>query len=201
MTWSLDITDNLTPRLEALRSFMSADNINKIIGQSAANTFRQHFLAREQTPNKNHWPKLHFYSAAANSTSFQVVSDGAVVSVQKLGIRQRLQGGEINAGVTSKWLTIPARQEAYGKRAREFNDLRAVIFIRGQLGALVQANRTDISIGKKGVKNRGESGGGVFFWLVKKVRQEPDSTVIPDAQTLGDNIRADLDVAIQRQTR
>ena len=78
-----------------------------------------------------------------------------------------------------------------GRRPREFSNLEVIFFEHG--GALVERESTDISTaldrrkgreGQRRVKRGAERGGGVLFWLVPKVHQDPDDAVLPAARTL-----------------
>lgn len=74
-------------------------------------------------------------------------------------------------------------------RAGEFSDLHFVLFREG-LAALVQNDQSSLGGRERGsVTERGrhkgeEIGGGVFFWLVREVNQEPDPTVLPKAEEI-----------------
>jgi hypothetical protein len=137
--------------------------------------------------------RTHFYGEAASNTTGQAEGDQVRVSINKQGIRQRFFGGEIKA-VNSKFLTIPARAEAHGKTAREFNNLRFVMFASGT-AALVEAARTDIRFNKgkdknwTGLEEIGRAGGGVMFWLKRSVTQRPDPEVVPSTEKLGAVLR------------
>ena len=58
--------------------------------------------------------------------------------------------------------------------------------------ALVEAEATAISFGRKKksggptVKNLGQRGGQVFFWLTHSVKQKPDPTLLPGEQELSE---------------
>jgi hypothetical protein len=99
---------------------------------------------------------------AAEQTTFATTPDSVIVSIDELGFRQRFEGGTINAPGEG-WLTIPARSEAHGHRAREFNDLRFVQirFWGGRAGPGGSDKR--IKRGKKGPSGRApfRSGGEV----------------------------------------
>ena len=103
-------------------------------------------------------------------------------------MRQRYEGGEINPTSGHVHLSIPARAEAYGHVPGDFTNLRLAFHRvggRAQAFALVEA---DAAQGK--TNNRASSrrllpgkdtvGGGVYFWLVDSVYQEPNPDVIPD---------------------
>jgi hypothetical protein len=53
------------------------------------------------------------------------------------------------------------------------------------LAALVQNDQSVLGRRRKDGTRRGtETGGGIFFWLVKSIHQEPDPTVLPPEEEL-----------------
>ena len=188
MSASVDIRDEITPALAGLQQAVRAD-VQKGIATAVEEMFKANFLALGT--NKRNWPSTGFWAQAARSTNYDLLVDSIVINVTQVGVRQRLEGGEIHRE-GGGYLTIPARAEAYGKRASEFNNLHAVFFKTGHgfFAALVEANRTAVKIGKQkkdGTRTttRGaESGGGVMFWLVKSVTQAANPNVIPSAEAI-----------------
>lgn len=89
-----------------------------------------------------------------------------------------------------KYLSVPARTEAYGKSPREFKDLHPIPFASGSM-ALVQNTQTQLVRFKSG-KRKGQLrpdrsttvGGGVFFWLVPAVTIRPNPGVLPSETEL-----------------
>jgi hypothetical protein len=112
--------------------------------------------------------------------------------VHQVGFALRYHGGTVKP-VNARLLTIPARAEAYQKRAGEFSDLE-FLFGKGRRPiALIRRHQTQISIGKDRRKGRqgkmrvkqGKSmGGEIMFWLVEKTEHMADQTIIPDDNTL-----------------
>jgi len=177
MALTVTIQDRATPELQRMLAALDAEKIKPEIGRSVVNQLKGHFYNLNSTrANVLGGRRTQFYSQAAKSTQYQTAADGVTVSVNQVGIRQRLQGGTIQA-IKGKYLTIPAIAESYGKRAREFDNLHFVPTRRG--GALVENAATLVSFGKKGAKSRGQVGGRVYYWLVPSVVQDPDPTVVP----------------------
>lgn len=176
------VRDGATPAVERLQVAITPDRLATMIGAAEVRLFQEHFLHLPR--NRMGWPSTNFWAGAAKATHYQPVSDGVVVSVAKQGVRQRWQGGTIRP-VNAKYLAIPARAEAYGKRPREFSDLRLLFGKGGQPVALVQAEQTKVSFGKKrkdgsrALQVGNMVGGLVFYWLVKASHQTGDSTVLP----------------------
>lgn len=183
MSLSVDINDQVTPLLKQVEGAVRTDRMNAEVGRSVVNRVQAHFFKLDQErPNALGGKRTHFYSSAAKSTQFTASADQAVVSINELGIRQRLEGGPI-APVRGKYLTIPAIAEAYGKRAREFSNLH-LIYRRGEPIALVEGQATTVKHGKKGYKATGAVGGKVFFWLRKSVMQKADRGVLPSDEAI-----------------
>lgn len=173
-------------------------------GLSTANTVRVHLEKKNLQPNKRNWPKTGLYGKAANSVRHFVDGDKAEVHIggsgggpDATGIGQRYRGGTIRA--KDKLLTIPARQEAYGKRAREFDNLTVAVWRNSSGGftkALVEAEATTLKRsrrkGKTQFKDSGRVGGLVVYWLVESVTQDPDPTVLPSESELSENLRTDI---------
>lgn len=163
------------------------------IGASERDLFIRNF---EALPPNKRFPSesTGFWKRAARATSFEATGAtsglvGAVtVIVDQIGVEQRLKGGPI-AAVNAKYLTIPARAEAYGKSAREFSNLRFVAFASGAK-ALVETDHTTIAYGrgrKDGTRKVSGTtrGGMVMFWLKRSVNQQPNRGVIPSDVDMG----------------
>lgn len=122
-----------------------------------------------------------FWADSVRSTHAEPTDNGCMVSVSKLGFRQRYYGGEIKAKPGS-WLTIPARSEFYGARAREFTNLRFILFKSGTAALVVDEGGAEKinSLGStRSVGSGKKSAGMVAFWLVKSVNQQADKAIIP----------------------
>jgi len=185
----ISIRDTATLALRALKAGIKPARLQRPAGAAVTQLFRNHFTALNAArANQMGGTRTNFYAGAARSTSWQPVPDGLVIAVNKQGIRQRFFGGTINAK-PGKALTIPADPAAYGKRAREFNNLHVAIFkgsTGNAIGALFTNAATNISIGKRGVKAKSSTIERVMYWLVKSVTQRPDPTVLPtDAAITG----------------
>jgi len=179
--------DDASPHLQRLTAAIRHPDVRKTMGRAVATRVKKHFASLDrERPNAMGGERTHFYEGAASAVQQpQLVGGDAVrVDINHLGIAQRFYGGEITPQ-HGNWLTIPARAEAYGHRAREFSDLHFVLF-RNDLAGLVQ---TEGDTGRGSVDSRGE-GGGVFYWLVTRVYQKPDPTVLPPADELRDEALA-----------
>lgn len=199
----IDVSDQPTFRflsyIEA--GILASEDINQVAGRAGTNTVKTHFRKLDSSrANKLGAKRSHFYAAAAAATSFRTVRDGAVIEISHTGIAQRFFGGTITP-VNSKYLTIPARTEAYGRKASDFNDLEPLIRYRnGKPRAVALVRRAQTTLGNQG--GRGGSqliGGAVYFWLVKSVTQDPDPTVLPEMRTVQTDALRAVDNYIDRQ--
>lgn len=188
MAYSLTITVRTSPQIDKFKPINMAA-VAKVGGRAGANKLREYFFSLDKSrANQLGGARTHFYSQVARSVQQpQLSDDGAKISINHIGAAQRYFGGVIEAK-NSKYLTIPARKEAYGKRAREFNDLEVLWGKRGPI-ALVQRQQTQITKGQRGKKDTHQKVGSlVLFWLVRRVVQKADPTVLPPEDELEDAV-------------
>jgi hypothetical protein len=203
----ITIRDQVRPLLDLMKTEAGKQGLTLVIGRSVANLTRAHLIALNAKRHKN---GRNYYAQAARATSYEATPQGAVVSINQVGIRQRLLGGTIQPKDGKKFLTIPAATAAYGARAREFNDLdmQLVLNESGRLQwALVRRVSQAISFRRRKRKDGsiatrvvpGElRGGEVMYWLVRRVTQQPDPSVLPAPELM---IRTGLQAAILRINR
>lgn len=192
---SVRILDGASAALDALRGAIDRRTYIPAVGEAGKRVLLEHFSRRNQDPAA-HRTGAGFgvsggsglYAQFARSTSWSVAAAGVTLSVGHVAARQRLLGGTIDP-VHGNYLTIPARGESYGKRAREFGQSLVVLF--GRNGPYALAAKTDFQRAKKSGKNagqlqrakKGESAthgqGGVYYWLVRSVTQVGDPDVLP----------------------
>lgn len=186
--------DLATVPLAELVSRATPERAARVVAPAANRAFREHFFRlNQERPNRLGGKRTNFFGQAAKSTGATADGGNVVVNIAHVGIRQRVEGGIIRPTGGRKFLTIPAIAEAYGTRAREHPFLHAVFSPGGRVsGALVETEHTAVSFTQgrgrqKGttVTKRGEDRGGkVWFWLVNSVKQPPDPTVLPSADTV-----------------
>lgn len=197
------VKDDASPAIRGVVAGLQPSAVNPIIGRSAVNAYRSHLFAlNESRANALGGQRTNFYAQAARGTSFTIAGDFVIVSIASVGIAQRYFGGTIKP-VRSKFLTIPARAEAHGKRASEFKDLQ-LLWNRNGPFALARRLSTAITIGRRsadGVRAIGRGklqGGEILFWLKKEVTQKPDVSVLPTQLALQENIQRDVFAYTQR---
>jgi len=203
LTVSVKVSGNADEALAALKKVFSPRERANIVGRAAQNEVRNYLFAINlQRPNKLGGTRTNYFSGAAESTEFNADDKGtAVVNIHQVGMRMKYTGGKI-VPRRAKNLTIPARSEAYGKTAKEFDNLQ-VVFGRGRKAiGLAERESTDISVGKKKVKNKGSRGGGMMFWLVKEVNVTADKTVMPQPDDIlkasGKALKAAARIAVKK---
>jgi hypothetical protein len=184
---------DLVIAVEKLGGAISGDDVRMVMGDAVRNVLRDHFtaLAHDAEHHKTARgfgvsPTGVYEEARAQTQEPQLESGGVSVSINQVAIAQRLFGGDIEP-VNAKFLAIPARSEAYGKRPREFENLRFILFPSGA-GALVE----------KGGGKKANLEGLVYFWLVKHVHQEPDPSVLPEESAMLDAAMANAQSYITR---
>lgn len=168
--------DRLITATTVLASEMSGEDVRRVMGTAMAEDIRSHFADISQDSEHHQSAQslgaksTGFYTEARDKTQEpQVVSDGVVISIDQEGLAQRYFGGDIEARPGS-FLTIPARGEAYGHRAREFSNLKLVRFPTG-IYALVD-------------RDEEPQEGGVYYWLVRSVHQHGDPDILPSEEDL-----------------
>jgi hypothetical protein len=205
--------------LRTLSVTVTQGAMNQAAAGAVARLLQRHFRDRASERHKKAFggtakPAYNFYAYAARSVIFSATDNEARVDVPHRGIRQRLLGGRI-VPVNAKWLAIPARPEAYGKRPREF-DLEFRAFPKGGAALVMKDDYERLAtrgknagslVGTKAANKATHGAGAVMFWLVKAVVQDPDPSVMPPAdqidhiarQAVSDHLQAKLSQATARQ--
>jgi len=205
MANTIDIRDEVESILKGLGSAIRRQ-VAPAIGAAVVLLFQNHFASLPT--NRNNWPSTGFFAQCARATNYNILAEQIDINVNKQGFRQQLQGGKIEAQ-QSNWLTIPARAEAYGKRAREFSNLEAVFFktSHGFFGALVESHSQDVSFGRKkkdgsrSVTPGEERGGGVMFWLRKSVTTKARPEILPTEAQITATINETVSGIVDRMKR
>jgi hypothetical protein len=203
---TIDVSDHATPVVRAIGRALAPERLNPVVGKAAVNAFRASlFEANRTKPNALGGTRTNFYQKAGGNVHFDDVGDGVLISVNALGIRQRVLGGTIKPK-TAKFLTIPARAEAHGKRAREFGEDLVVVFgSGGRPIGLARRWKTTLSVRRDkttgsriGMSKKSEVGGEILFWLVKSVTQRGDPSIMPTEAALSAAIFKDVESYVQR---
>ena len=194
---SIEADDEVTPWLARIaRDIEAGRDVNGINGfmarRLAAVTrdyLRKEALVRHKTADRlKAKPTGHLEKGAENVTA-RPEADGIVIELPIPGIERAFKDVTI-VPTLSKWLTIAATAEAYGRRARSFSDLRVQFFGKDLMG-LVKAEQTELKTRKRRgfsvdqvVGEDGKKRGVVYYWLKKSVFQKQDRTLMPSDEDL-----------------
>jgi len=165
--------------------------LNAALGKRGEVELREHFLKRNQEPNKSGFPSANFWNRIRKATALAAVdSSGATIAIADPAIDQKIFGGTIKPK-EGKYLTLPALAAAYGQSPLTFSNLEVLVRWKdGERRAVALAERraTQISFGGKrkdgsrSVKKGAEVGGQVFYWLVESVTQKKDPRALPKTE-------------------
>jgi hypothetical protein len=183
---TITLRDGGTPAVEKLVELVRSRAALSQGGERMRDAVVSHFTTLP--PNKNFPAQTtSFWQRAGESTTHPIVEGQNVVrvSVTEVGARYQYLGGTITK--KDKMLTIPAREEAYGKRATQFSNLKVVRLGVGPSGtpilALVEKDSQAISYRKRkgalAVQRGSITGGLVMYWLVNSVSKGPNANVLP----------------------
>ena len=149
------------------------------MGRGVGNLLRRHFAKLETgRPNKQGWPRTHFWREVLGSVQNPVVTaDTASVAINHVAMAQRYFGGEIRP-FRRQWLTIAASPESYGKVAPDFSDLEFGMAVN-PFGRLQRALGRGRDTHTEADGSRTSILRDPLFWLTKRVNQKPDPTTLP----------------------
>lgn len=167
----VNITDRATPALRQILAAAAPRQVNKVAAFSVRNLIRDHLQLLNAKPNRKGWKKTNFYAQVRRTVTARATDQSGVVEISKEGFAQRFYGGVIRP-VNARALAIPAREIAYGRRAREFKNLLFQPLRKGNLVGLLYRKVEGRQL--------------VLYWLVKTVVQQPDPSVLPTDQAMAD---------------
>lgn len=190
--------DHATPILRALtRELTDLSGLNAYLASTAEQGTRKYIRAaaaqRHTTAERLGAAPTNYLSKNAELTESRYDATSATITVHG-AIFQRVNGDVTVKARRSKWLTIPANAAAYGKSAREFNDLRVQFFGKGLMG-LVKAEQSDVGTrARAGFSNDRDVAGRtsaplksaarpeVYYWLKKSVVLPQDRGLLPSVE-------------------
>lgn len=190
MAATVDIRDEATFALRKVKTAIRRE-VQPAIGAAAVKLFQNNFLSLGT--NRYGFPSTFFWSGAAKSTNYDVLTGGVNINVNQQGVRQRLEGGTISRadGGNLAWGVTP---DTYGVRAKQYMlehpDARiAFRRIGGKVKAVgIEAVRATASVVER--KTRGKDKGAfkavaeligrvLLYRFAKSVYQKPNPNVIP----------------------
>lgn len=178
---SISIIDRASPALRAKIDACRPQRLNAFIGPAVAKLTRENF--RGLPTNKMGWPSTGFWRGAANSTSWQTLPEGVLISISQIGVRQRYQGGEIHA-VNAKAMTVPVSAQAYGHVAADFP------------GSFLLKTKKGAWIVQYGGGRKHDTTLEFLFKLVTSVTQEANSNVLPSDEEITSTALAAAEKAV-----
>jgi hypothetical protein len=143
----------------------------RVLGRGLEGDLREHFLRKNQKPNKKGYPKSNFWARIRRSTNFAGATEGdATVAVADPAFATHLYGATIRPK-RSKFLTIPIAPESYGKRVAEMEDDSIFFLPRRRGGGFLARPLADGS-------NR------LLYFLTRQVTVPRDPDALPSPATL-----------------
>ncbi len=195
----IDITtDQARPMLDRLGLVLrSRKRVNRAVAAGALPVFQGRFRELSSSNRNPFGVRGGFWNRMLSGTRASADDDKATISMPG-EMRLRYYGGTVTPK-KGKFLSIPAREEAYGKSPREFDDLRFVPTSRG--GMLVKRYR-----GMKKVKGEkriagNRSAGNVFYWLVRSATIRGDPNVLPSGEVIRDAAIGGVQSYLERLVR
>jgi hypothetical protein len=183
---TVTVADPASGQLARLRAGLQNRRVlHEAMGRGVEVALKSHFASRPA--NKRGWrsPGGSFWARVSRATSLVSADDaGATVAIADPAIRQKIHGGTI-VPREGKHLAIPAIAAAYGRSPLQRDDLVPLVRRVGgrpRAVALVQRAQSDL-------RTRAETGGTVWYWLVKRVTQRPDPDALPRPAALREAAR------------
>lgn len=180
--------------------------LNAALGKRCEVELREHFLKRNQEPNKKGWPRQDFWGRIRKATALaQVDSSGATIAIADPAIDQKVYGGTIKPK-EGKYLALPALAAAYGRSPLTFSNLEVLVRWkdgRRRAVALAERRATQLNFVRKKkdgthvVRKGAEVGGKVFYWLVESVTQKKDPKALPTTKTFEDALLEETGFFVQ----
>lgn len=182
-------TDSVRSQLAQLASLARHPRpVLKAATGAVRKTLQEHFRERDKTSNKLGGKRTHFWMDVYNSTQIGEVTDtrGTVI-IWEPRFAQKVYGGTITAGKgtssatgrPTKYLAIPARSEAYGRRPSALKGIEMHVVQCGPMGGAALVVKT-------ASKTKSSFLDLVMYWLVRKVTQKKDPEALPSSQVMQD---------------
>ncbi len=173
---TITIVDRASSGLAKLQADFSPAAAAAHVGPFVRQTVRSH-LARNPR-NEKGWPSTGFWEGAARGTDWQADGDTVTIRINKIGVRQRIYGGEIRA-VRAKFLTIPISSQAYGKTVADFPGAFLIHTPKGAYIAQYAGGNT-----AKGRFKKQRATLEFLFKLQRSVKQEGNRQLVPSESNL-----------------
>ena len=178
-----------SPALDLVRAGLENDRLLPFFGEIVAQEMTANFLSLDQSRvNKLGGERTGFFSEAAARVNWRETEDGSVfVYSDQVGLALKFFGGVI-AAKEVKYLTIPATSESYGRRAKDFADLKVLFGANGPYGLGRITKGSKATMGEVYGEPTTETH-EVLFFLKQRVEISPDPTMLPSATRLEAKMR------------
>jgi hypothetical protein len=201
--------DTASHGVAALVQALASNALRRHVG-AAATVFTQAHL-RSLSGNKMGWVSQDFYEKAARGTAFDTTPDGIRITVENEDAPGAMkhqynkgEAGQTRIDAVDKLLTIPAREEFYGHRAGEFDNLRFVQFASGAKALVIGKGGTNLvnfGTGKGSAKGTGaRTASMIAYWLSDSVTQTAKPEVLPTREQYLNVIRQALEDGLAQLT-
>jgi len=178
---NVQVSDSATPFLAELsRALEDRTDLNAAIAARAEQLTRD-YVRTVSAPSRHKWSSLlgakptGYLAKTADSVESRSDAEKATVTIVGGIYARAMRDVEVIAR-NCKYLTIPAIAAAYGRRAREFESLRFVVF---PSGAKALAKEEFVTVPGKRKKERRVPKLTVYFWLRPSVRLPQDRGLLP----------------------
>jgi hypothetical protein len=203
---SLTFTENATPVVQGIAQAASSRGAALSAGIGLRNGVMSWLrdIQRRQMKHEQDLPgsvRTGFYERAAQSiTAPEVEGNKVTVALTERGFRQRYRGGDIEP-VDKKYLTLPGWAASYGTQAPEWTEGTKLLWGRDKTGtirpiAIISTEGLEYS-GTRAARSKNKeasrlSPDQILFWLVTRVHQEGDPTILPPPEAIQEYATAGL---------
>lgn len=172
---TFSVADGASPLAQEV-AILGPEKTAKVMLRPLQELFRNRFQELQQTrPNKLKAPRQGFWENCGRSTTATAASDAVRIVVNAVGLRLLVKGGTVVPKGVSKltgkklqYLTIPTAL-GYGKRASEVHVKPERV--GGRLGLVLDTPDA-------------ETNPQVYFWLVRRVVNHGDNTILPSKEAV-----------------
>ena len=198
LAFQLDISDNATPAVHRLLDGLQPERVLPRIGQAGKLLVMNHLAEVETRGNKLGGERTGYYADAARKTFFRVDATGVTIGTAQVGMSLHYFGGTLDEGNLTggrQYYTVPARSEAHGHTASEFENLVVLwgrngpyalalptherALAKGEKGKLGEHVATEYGDKKSQDTRTAYAMGEVLFWLTKEIHIHADESVFP----------------------
>lgn len=202
LAFTIGITDTATPRLRELADQLKGENIAPRLGVAGQRLLIDFYAdLNAQRPNALGGTRTGYYADAGRKSFYRIETNGVTIGTSQVGMSQHYFGGDLTEAnlKNSKFFTIPARSEAHGHTASEFDHLVVLWGKHGPFAlAMTVTEGRDLMRGEKAKlgehvglikgdkksqdERNASSHGEVMFWLTARIHFTADPSVFPSVE-------------------